>query len=93
MPTNDELTGLIASGWEWGTINGIDGIRFGYGKNTIFLPAGVSKKLFVCKFYFIRKVFYLLLFQKIIIPLQLKICNTFLLYVLQNKKNYCNAII
>ena len=39
MPTDDELKKLVDSGYEWTTVNGINGIRFGSGKNIIFLPS------------------------------------------------------
>ena len=37
-PTIAEFDKLIASGYEWITINDVGGVRFGSGNNTVFFP-------------------------------------------------------
>lgn len=39
VPTPAEVSSLIYSDYQWTTRNGIDGVVFGSGENTIFLPA------------------------------------------------------
>ena len=39
MPNQNELESLVASGYIWKTLNGMNGCQFGSGSNTIFLPA------------------------------------------------------
>lgn len=39
LPTEEEVEKLINSGSQWATVNGVNGRKFGKGKNTIFLPA------------------------------------------------------
>ena len=39
MPSQGELNSLVNSGYSWKTINGMNGVQFGNGSNTVFLPA------------------------------------------------------
>ena len=39
MPSQGELNALISSGYVWKTVNSMNGMQFGSGSNTLFLPA------------------------------------------------------
>jgi len=39
LPTSEELQKLDSAGSEWTSVGGINGLLFGNGNNTIFLPA------------------------------------------------------
>ena len=39
LPTTEELQSLDAAGSTWTTVDGVNGLLFGSGNNTIFLPA------------------------------------------------------
>lgn len=39
LPTNEEVWSLVSSDSQWTNVNGVDGMQYGSGGNTIFLPA------------------------------------------------------
>ena len=44
LPTTPEFQSLVNSGYEWTHIYDVYGFEFGYGENTIFLPATVRTR-------------------------------------------------
>ena len=44
MPTLSELNALVSSGSVWTTVNSMNGLKFGSGSSTLFLPAAGSRR-------------------------------------------------